>query len=80
MRSRTLIVAAVLLLAPGLLLAQGKGKARAKGKATAPGQEISEEARTTTHGKAHRKHAKKRGTTEGKKKGQQGIIPRKATP
>jgi len=78
MRSRTLIVVAVLLLAPGLLLAQGKGKAR--GKATAPGQEISEEARTTTHGKAHRKHAKKRGATEGKKKGQQRTIPGKATP
>ncbi len=32
-------------------------------------------AATGEHGKAHEKHAKKKGATEGKKKGQQGTTP-----
>lgn len=41
--------------------------------------EKKEAAGTTSEGKAHKKHAKKKGTTKGKKEGQQGTAPGEAT-
>ncbi len=39
-------------------------------------QKSKDTSATTEQGQAHKKHAKKKGTTEGKKKGQEGTAPK----
>jgi hypothetical protein len=62
------IAVAFALTLPVFAKAQGKGKGKAH----------KEAATTSEHGQAHEKHAKKKGATEGKKKGQQGTNPSEA--
>jgi len=62
------MVIAFTLSVPGIA-SQGKGKGTAK----------SETATSVHHGKAHRQHAKKQGTTKGKKEGQEGSNPGKSS-
>jgi len=81
-----MLFAMLLLLAPGTLLAQGKGQGKGRGKVR--GEEAAEIERPEAakkgrsasgyrYGKARQKHAKKKGATKGKKKGQYRTISHK---
>lgn len=54
------VIAVACALSVPAFASQGKGK----------GKEEKKEATSAPHGKAHKEHAKKKGATEGKKKGQ----------